>query len=81
MTGKKGIPKMTTLLRSVSSRPVWKALEAHLDSFDQWGVELGKVLAQRIIPEAETEAEPDLKHDSSTHSLIDRYRRLRQKTS
>jgi glucose-6-phosphate isomerase len=52
----------------------------NIDSFDQWGVELGKVLAQRIIPELETEAEPELKHDSSTNSLIHRYRRLKQKT-
>jgi acyl-CoA synthetase (AMP-forming)/AMP-acid ligase II len=42
----------------------------NIGSFDQWGVELGKVLAQRIIPELETEAEPELKHDSSTNSLI-----------
>src|ERR1700726_713952 len=52
----------------------------NIDSFDQWGVELGKVLAQRIIPELETEPEPELKHDSSTNSLIHRYRRLKQKT-
>jgi glucose-6-phosphate isomerase len=46
-----------------------------IDSFDQWGVELGKVLAQRIIPELESEAEPDLGHDSSTNNLIRSYRR------
>ena len=46
-----------------------------VDSFDQWGVELGKVLAQRIIPELESEAEPDLGHDSSTNNLIRSYRR------
>jgi len=45
-----------------------------VDSFDQWGVELGKVLAQRIIPELESEAEPALAHDSSTNTLIRRYR-------
>jgi glucose-6-phosphate isomerase len=45
-----------------------------IDSFDQWGVELGKVLAQRIIPEVEGENEPVLKHDSSTNRLIQRYR-------
>jgi glucose-6-phosphate isomerase len=45
-----------------------------IDSFDQWGVELGKVLAQRIIPELEGEAEPRLGHDGSTNSLIRRYR-------
>ncbi|HZP03077.1 MAG TPA: glucose-6-phosphate isomerase [Terriglobia bacterium] len=47
-----------------------------IDSFDQWGVELGKVLAQRIIPELESDAEPKLAHDSSTNNLIRRYRRL-----
>jgi glucose-6-phosphate isomerase len=45
-----------------------------VDSFDQWGVELGKVLAQRIIPEIESPAEPTLGHDSSTNTLIRRYR-------
>jgi glucose-6-phosphate isomerase len=50
----------------------------HVDSFDQWGVELGKLLAQRIIPELESEAEPKLGHDSSTNGLIRRYRRLRE---
>ncbi|MGB7754380.1 MAG: glucose-6-phosphate isomerase [Candidatus Acidiferrales bacterium] len=50
----------------------------HIDSFDQWGVELGKVLAQRIIPEIESPTEPKLAHDSSTNSLIRRYRKLRQ---
>jgi glucose-6-phosphate isomerase len=50
----------------------------HIDSFDQWGVELGKVLAQRIIPEIESPTEPKLAHDSSTNGLIRRYRKLRQ---
>jgi glucose-6-phosphate isomerase len=45
-----------------------------LDSFDQWGVELGKVLAQRIIPELESKSDPVLKHDTSTNALIRRYR-------
>jgi len=49
----------------------------NIDSFDQWGVELGKVLAQRIVPELECKAEPKLKHDSSTNNLIRRYRELR----
>jgi glucose-6-phosphate isomerase len=49
----------------------------NIDSFDQWGVELGKVLAQRIIPELHSSSEPQLKHDSSTNALIGRYRRLR----
>ena len=48
-----------------------------IDSFDQWGVELGKVLATRIIPELQSSAEPNLKHDSSTNTLIGRYRGLR----
>jgi glucose-6-phosphate isomerase len=46
----------------------------NIDSFDQWGVELGKVLAQRIIPELESRGEPSLVHDSSTNNLIRRYR-------
>jgi glucose-6-phosphate isomerase len=49
----------------------------NIDSFDQWGVELGKVLAQRIIPELESTTEPELRHDSSTSTLITRYRNLR----
>ena len=49
----------------------------NIDSFDQWGVELGKVLAQRIVPELESETEPKLKHDSSTNNLIRRYRKLK----
>jgi len=48
-----------------------------IDSFDQWGVELGKVLAQRIIPELESKTEPKLHHDSSTTALIRRYRKLK----
>jgi glucose-6-phosphate isomerase len=48
-----------------------------IDSFDQWGVELGKELAERIVPELESEVEPALAHDSSTNALIRRYRALR----
>jgi glucose-6-phosphate isomerase len=48
-----------------------------IDSFDQWGVELGKVLAKQIIPELESATEPDLQHDSSTNALIRRYRAMR----
>jgi glucose-6-phosphate isomerase len=48
-----------------------------IDSFDQWGVELGKALAVRIIPELDAQSEPSLNHDSSTNTLIHRYRRLR----
>ena len=50
----------------------------NIDSFDQWGVELGKALAQRIIPELEGKAPPRLKHDSSTNNLIRRYRKLKE---
>ena len=49
----------------------------HINSFDQWGVELGKVLAQRIVPELESISAPTLKHDSSTNTLIRRYRQAR----
>jgi glucose-6-phosphate isomerase len=49
----------------------------NIDSFDQWGVELGKVLAKRIIPELESRADTQLKHDSSTNALIRRYRQSR----
>ena len=49
-----------------------------INSFDQWGVELGKVLAQRIIPELESATEPTLKHDSSTNNVIRRYRKLKE---
>ncbi|HLG49484.1 MAG TPA: glucose-6-phosphate isomerase [Reyranella sp.] len=48
-----------------------------IDSFDQWGVELGKALAQKIIPELESGADPKLEHDSSTNALIRRYRKLK----
>jgi glucose-6-phosphate isomerase len=49
-----------------------------INSFDQWGVELGKALAQRIVPELECDGEPTLNHDSSTNALIRRYRRLKK---
>ena len=49
----------------------------NIGSFDQWGVQLGKVLAQRIVPELESKAPPDLKHDSSTNNLIARYRKMK----
>jgi glucose-6-phosphate isomerase len=48
-----------------------------IDSFDQWGVELGKALAQRIVPELESMDEPPLGHDSSTNDLIRRYRKMK----
>lgn len=50
-----------------------------LDSFDQWGVQLGKILANKIAPELETKEEPVLKHDSSTNALIENYRRMKKK--
>ena len=50
-----------------------------VDSFDQWGVELGKVLAQQIIPELESKDEPALHHDTSTNALIRRYRMLKNR--
>jgi glucose-6-phosphate isomerase len=49
-----------------------------IDSFDQWGVELGNVLAQRIVPELESEPEPTLEHDGSTNNLIRRYRKCKR---
>jgi glucose-6-phosphate isomerase len=52
----------------------------NIDAFDQWGVELGKVLAQRIIPELERKSDSRLNHDSSTNTLIQHYRRLRDNT-
>jgi glucose-6-phosphate isomerase len=52
----------------------------NIDSFDQWGVELGKVLAQRIVPELENKTEPKLDHDSSTNRLIRLYRKLKETT-
>jgi glucose-6-phosphate isomerase len=50
----------------------------NIDSFDQWGVELGKVLAQKIIPELESKEEPTLSHDSSTNTLIRYYRTYKE---
>jgi len=52
-----------------------------IDSFDQWGVELGKVLALRIVPELTGKEPPRLEHDSSTNTLITRYRQLRRRPS
>ncbi len=53
----------------------------NIDSFDQWGVELGKVLAQRIVPELESKDTPALEHDSSTNNLIRRYRKLKESSA
>jgi glucose-6-phosphate isomerase len=84
---------MATSKMPLAQRPAWKALGKlvalyehsvftqgaiwDIDSFDQWGVELGKVLAQRIIPELDGKAEAELRHDSSTNGLIRRCRRLK----
>jgi glucose-6-phosphate isomerase len=82
-------PSNTLLLESLTPAALGKlvALYEHsvftqgiiwqIDSFDQWGVELGKALAQRIIPELESVREPKLEHDSSTNALIRRYRKLK----
>ena len=51
-----------------------------INSFDQWGVELGKVLAKRIVPELQATEEPPLGHDSSTNELIRRYRAARERS-
>jgi glucose-6-phosphate isomerase len=53
----------------------------NIDSFDQWGVELGKVLANRIVPELESQTETALAHDSSTNALIRRYRKYRDQAA
>jgi len=83
-------PSTTILLDQLTPKSLGKlvALYEHsvftqgaiwnIDSFDQWGVELGKVLASRIIPELESGSDPDLKHDSSTNALIRRYRDSKQ---
>src|SRR6516165_7911424 len=82
-------PSNTLLLDRLTPRALGKlvALYEHsvftqgtiwqIDSFDQWGVELGKVLAQRIIPQLASATEPKLEHDSSTNNLIRRYRKLK----
>jgi glucose-6-phosphate isomerase len=49
----------------------------NIDSFDQWGVELGKALASKVIPELQSPHDPELAHDSSTNALIRRYRQRR----
>jgi len=82
-------PSNTVLLEALTPAALGKlvALYEHsvftqgaiwqIDSFDQWGVELGKALAQQIIPQIESETEPKLDHDSSTNALIRRYRKLK----
>jgi hypothetical protein len=67
----------------LAERRAWQALVAHhrevwsIDSFDQWGVGLGKKLAERTVAELESAHEPKLAHDSATNALIRRYRRVR----
>jgi glucose-6-phosphate isomerase len=82
--GENVVPKVHTVLERPDMLGKLVALYEHivytqgviwnLDPFDQWGVELGKVVAQRIVPELESQAEPSLNHDSSTNNLIRRYR-------
>ena len=61
------------LLVGIGAGTIW-----NINSFDQWGVELGKSLAQKIVPELESKTTPKLKHDSSTNNLIRRYRKLKE---
>jgi glucose-6-phosphate isomerase len=72
-------PKMLGKLVALYEHSVFtQAAIWNINPFDQWGVELGKVLAQRIVSELESESEPALGHDSSTNNLIDRYRKLKE---
>jgi glucose-6-phosphate isomerase len=83
-------PSNTILVRRLTPETLGKlvALYEHctftqgaiwrINSFDQWGVELGKALAQRIVPELESKIEPELRHDSSTNTLIRRYRKIKE---
>jgi glucose-6-phosphate isomerase len=71
-------PETLGLLVSLYEHSVFtQGVVWQIDSFDQWGVELGKVLAQRTVPELESTDEPQLTHDSSTNALIRRYRRFK----
>ena len=72
-------PRMLGLLIALYEHSVFaQGIIWNIDSFDQWGVELGKVLAQRIVPELESADDPELQHDSSTNALIRHYRMLRR---
>src|SRR6266436_320622 len=72
-------PKTLGLLIALYEHSVFtQGVVWNIDSFDQWGVELGKVLAQRIVPEMESQEEPKLSHDSSTNNLIRRYRKHKE---
>jgi glucose-6-phosphate isomerase len=75
-------PETLGLLISLYEHSVFtQGVVWNIDSFDQWGVELGKVLAERTIPELQSADEPQLKHDSSTNALIRRYRGLKDRHS
>jgi glucose-6-phosphate isomerase len=75
-------PETLGLLVSLYEHSVFtQGVVWNIDSFDQWGVELGKVLAQRTIPELESPDEPQLAHDSSTNTLIRHYRKLKNARS
>ena len=80
LTKHKGWRALEAHHKKMGRSPLWKRRGViwNIDSFDQWGVELGKVLAQRIIPELENDPEPIHKHDSSTNNLIRRYRKLKE---
>jgi glucose-6-phosphate isomerase len=74
-------PKMLGALVALYEHSVFtQGVIWNINSFDQWGVELGKALAQRIIPELESERMPKLKHDSSTNNLIRRHRKMKGST-
>jgi hypothetical protein len=66
-------PRNTQLVALYEHSVFTQGVLWNIDSFDQWGVELGKVLANRIVPELENKTEPELKHDSPTSTLIRRY--------
>lgn len=76
--GEKLTPEMLGKLIALYEHSVFtQGVIWNINSFDQWGVELGKALAQRIIPELESQTEPKLGHDSSTNNLIRRYRKMK----
>jgi glucose-6-phosphate isomerase len=76
--GEKLTPEMLGKLIALYEHSVFtQGVIWNINSFDQWGVELGKALAQRIIPELESQSEPKLSHDSSTNNLIRRYRKMK----
>ncbi len=80
LLGEKLTPEMLGKLVALYEHIVFtQGVIWNINSFDQWGVELGKILANRIAPELESAAEPDLKHDSSTNALIRRYRQTKRR--